>query len=222
LERCSKAKEDINAGRAGRKRKGLKFMKIGRILFVGVAIVFLGISLGYRQGIAAGEKQIAPAKVAIVDVTKVLQNSQKHKQWQDKMTQDETQMKAEFQKAQKDLEALQANLNLLKVGSKDYVDTMKKFLDDKSLLDAKDKFYQAKVDMEMQQWTESLYTKMLDITAKIAQKKGVDIVLAQEQLDLPAASLRDFMLSIRTKKVLYNNAQIDITSDVLAALDEAQ
>lgn len=197
-------------------------MKIGRILFVGVAIVFLGISLGYRQGIAAGEKQIAPAKVAIVDVTKVLQNSQKHKQWQDKMTQDETQMKAEFQKAQKDLEALQANLNLLKVGSKDYVDTMKKFLDDKSLLDAKDKFYQAKVDMEMQQWTESLYTKMLDITAKIAQKKGVDIVLAQEQLDLPAASLRDFMLSIRTKKVLYNNAQIDITSDVLAALDEAQ
>jgi len=205
----------------GRKKKGLERMRLSRILFIGIAIAVLGISLGYRQGIAAGEKQIAPAKVAIVDVTKVLQNSQKHKQWQDKMTQDETQMKAEFQKAQKDLEALQANLNLLKVGSKDYVDTMKKFLDDKSLLDAKDKFYQAKVDMEMQQWTESLYTKMLDITAKIAQKKGVDIVLAQEN-DLPSSSLRDFMLNIRTKKVLYNNAQLDITNEVLAALDEAQ
>jgi Skp family chaperone for outer membrane proteins len=194
-------------------------MKLGRSLFIGFAITVLGISLGYRQGIAASDK-IVPAKVAIVDVTKVLQNSQKHKQWQEKMTKEEEQVKAEFQKAQKDLEALQANLNLLKIGSKDYVDAMKEFLDKKSLLDAKDKFYQAKVDMEMQQWTESLYTQMLDITAKIAQKKGLDIVLAQEQLDLPAASLRDFMLSMRTKKVLYCNAQIDITSEVLAALDE--
>ena len=194
-------------------------MKLSRILFIGFAITVLAISFGYRQGIAAGDK-IAPAKVAIVDVTKVLQNSQKHKQWQDKMTKDEEQMKAEFQKAQKDLEALQANLNLLKVGSKDYIDNMKDFLDKKSLLDAKDKFYQEKVNIEMQQWTEALYTQMLDITAKIAQKKGVDIVLAQEQLDLPAASLRDFMLSIRTKKVLYNNAQLDITNEVLAALDE--
>jgi Skp family chaperone for outer membrane proteins len=204
----------------GRKKKGLKRMKLGRILFIGFAITVLGISLGYRQGIAAGEKQIAPAKVAIVDVTKVLQNSQKHKQWQDKMTKDEAQMKAEFQKAQKDLEALQANLNLLKIGSKDYIDNMKDFLDKKSLLDAKDKFYQEKVNIEMQQWTEALYTQMLDITAKIAQKKGLDIVLAQEQLDLPSASLRDFMLSMRTKKVLYNNAQLDITNEVLAALDE--
>jgi Skp family chaperone for outer membrane proteins len=194
-------------------------MKLGRILFIGFAIAVLGISFGYRQGIAASDK-IAPAKVVIVDVTKVLKNSQKHKQWQDKMAKDEEQMKAEFQKAQKDLEALQANLNLLKVGSKDYIDAMKDFLDKKSLLDAKDKFYQEKVNIEMQQWTESLYTKMLDITAKIAQKKGVDIVLAQEELDFPSPSLQAFMTTMRTKKVLYNNAQLDITNEVLAALDE--
>ncbi len=196
-------------------------MKLSRILFIGFAIAVLGISLGYRQGVAAGDK-IAPAKVAIVDVTKVLQNSKKHKQWQEKMTKDEEQMKAEFQKSQKELEALKANLDLLKVGSKDYIDAMKDFLDKKSLLDAKDKFYQEKINIEMQQWTESLYTRMLEITATIAQKKGIDIVLAQEQLELPSPSLRDFMLSMRTKKVLYCNPQIDITDSVLAALDETQ
>jgi Skp family chaperone for outer membrane proteins len=209
------------AGPVGREKKGLKHMKLGRVLLLGFVITVLAVSLGYRQGIAASDK-IAPAKVAIVDVTKVLQNSQKHKQWQEKMTADETQMKAEFQRSQKELESLKANLDLLKIGSKDYIDAMKDFLDKKSLLDAKDKFYQEKVNIEMQQWTESLYTKMLEVTATLAQKKGLDIVLAQEQLDLPAASLRDFMLSMRTKKVLYNTAQIDITDEVLVLLDEAK
>lgn len=197
-------------------------MKLNRLLIIGFVITVIAISFGYRQGIAAGEKQIAPSKVAIVDVTKVLQNSKKHKQWQEKMTKDEEQMKAEFEKAKKELEVLQANLNLLKSGSKDYVDAMKEFLDKKGLLEAKDKFYQEKINMEMQQWTESLYVQMLDVTAKVAQKKGIDIVLAQEQLDLPSPSLRDFMLSMRTKKVLYCSTQMDITDEVLALLDEVK
>jgi Skp family chaperone for outer membrane proteins len=197
-------------------------MKTNKLLLIGFIITVIAISFGYRQGMAAGEKQIVPSKVAIVDVTKVLQNSKKHKQWQEKMTKNEGQMKAEFDKAKIDMDTLQKGMNSLKVGSKDYVDAMREFLDKKALLEAKDKFYQEKINMEMQQWTESLYVQMLDITAKVAQKKGIDIVLAQEQLDLPSPSLRDFMLSIRTKKVLYCGTQLDITDEVLALLDEVQ
>ena len=67
-------------------------MKLGRMVFVGCVVMILALSFGYRQGIAAGEKQIEPSKDAIVDVTKVLQNSKKHKQWQEKMTKEEEQM----------------------------------------------------------------------------------------------------------------------------------
>jgi Skp family chaperone for outer membrane proteins len=197
-------------------------MKLNQMLLAGVIVVAVCLSFGYRQGVAAGEKQIAPAKIAVVDVTKVLQNSKKHKAWQEKMTAEETTMKAEFQKDKKALEALQANMDLLKTNTKDYVDAMKEFLDKKSLLEAKDKFYQEKVNMEMQQWTESLYTQMLAVIKEVAQKKELDVVLAQEQLDLPAASLRDFMLSIRTKKVLYCGDQVDITEEVLSALDASK
>lgn len=197
-------------------------MKFGKIVFIGVCIAVLCLSFGYRQGVAASGTQIAPAKVAVVDVTKVLQNSKKHKAWQDKMTAEETQMKAEFQKDKKALESIQANMDVLKPGTPDYVNTMKEFLDKKGLLEAKDKFYQEKVNLEMQQWTEGLYVQMLDITKKIAQQKGLDLVLAQEELDVPAASLRDFMLNIRTKKVLYAAEQMDITDEVLTALDETK
>ncbi len=197
-------------------------MKLSKMLLAGAIVVVLCLSFGYRQGVAAGEKQIAPARIAVVDVTKVLQNSKKHKAWQEKMTAEETVMKAEFQKDKKALEALQASMDVLKAGSKDYVDAMKDFLDKKGLLEAKDKFYQEKVNMEMQQWTESLYTQMLTFIQEIAQKKGLDIVLAQEQLDLPSPSLRDFMLSIRTKKVLYCGDQVDITEEVMSALDASK
>jgi len=115
-------------------------MKLNQMLLAGVIVVAVCLSFGYRQGVAAGEKQIAPAKIAVVDVTKVLQNSKKHKAWQEKMTAEETTMKAEFQKDKKALEALQANMDLLKTNTKDYVDAMKEFLDKKSLLEAKAKF----------------------------------------------------------------------------------
>jgi|FrelakmetLWP11LW_1041352.scaffolds.fasta_scaffold05747_3 Skp family chaperone for outer membrane proteins len=197
-------------------------MKFGKIVFIGVCFVILALSFGYRQGVAAGEKQIAPAKVAVVDVTKILMNSKKHKAWQEKFDEQSTQMKAEFQKDKKALESIQANMEVFKPGTVDYVNTMKEFLDKKGLLEAKDKFYQEKVNMEMLQWTESLYFKMLDITKQIAQKKGVDLVLSQEQVETSSPSLRDFMLNIRVKKVLYSADQIDITDEVLAALDEAK
>jgi Skp family chaperone for outer membrane proteins len=197
-------------------------MKLGQIALIGVVVAILSLSFGYRQGMAAGEQQIAPAKVGVVDVTKVLQNSKKHKAWQDKMTKEEELAKAEFKEDKATLDKLQLQMENLKAGSKDYMDAMKEFLNKKSLLESKDKYYQEKVNVEMQQWTESLYTKMLEITKTVADKKGLDLVLAQEQLDLPAASLRDFMLSIRTKKVLYNKESLDITDEVLTALDEAK
>lgn len=197
-------------------------MKFGKIAVFSVCVAILALSFGYRQGVAAGEKQIAPAKVAIVNVTKVLQNSKKHKAWQDKMTEQETQMKAEFQKDKKAMESIQANMDVLKPGTVDYVNAMKDFLDRKGLLEAKDKFYNEKINLEMLQWTESLYVQMLDVVKQIAQQKGLDLVVSQEDLETPSPSLRDFMLNIRTKKVLYHADQMDITEDVLAALDQTK
>jgi len=111
-------------------------MKLSKMLLAGAIVVVLCLSFGYRQGVAAGEKQIAPARIAVVDVTKVLQNSKKHKACHEKLTAEETVIKAEFQKDKKALEALQAGMDVLKAGSKDYVDAMKDFLDKKGLLEA--------------------------------------------------------------------------------------
>ena len=195
-------------------------MRFGKMLTLTTAAVVC-LALGYQGGFAA-DKKIGPAKVAIVNVSKVLQTSQKHKQWQATMQASEIQMKAEFQKIRKELEALKANLDLLKAGSADYLKVMGDYLDKQGQMDAKNKYYEEKVNLEMQQWTERLYTQLLEVISQIAQQQGLDVVLAQEELDLPAPSVRDFMLTIKTKKVLYNNSQIDITDQVLVVLDKPE
>jgi len=194
-------------------------MTMKNVIITAVLCAVICLFAGYQQGVAAGDKVVMPAKVGVVEIAKVLQNCKKHTAWLTKMKGEQDRLKAEFQKTQKELETLQASMELYKVGSDDYIKTMGEFLDKKGLLESKNKFYEEKSNLQLQQWTEALYTDVLKVITKVGQQKGLDLILSQEQLDLPAPSLRDFMLNIRTKKVLYNTEALDITADVLAAVD---
>jgi Skp family chaperone for outer membrane proteins len=96
---------------------------------------------------------------------------------------------------------------------------MNTYMERRAAADAKNKYYEQEMTLKVQRWTESLYQDIRTITAQVAQARGVDIVLATEELSFPAASVRDLLLSIKTDKVLYNNSDLDITDEVLAQLD---
>ncbi len=183
-----------------------------------MALIAAATAVVLRQTTAQADAA-GPAKVAVVDVTKVLESSKKHQAWKDKMEKEQEQMKAEFAKMKSDLESLQQNIKLRKVGSDDYINLSSQFVEKKAIMEAKNAFYEEKVTSQMQNWTEDLYKTLMIVVDRVAQQKGIDLVLAKEQLDLPAPSLRDFMLTIKTKKVLYNDNKLDITAEVLAALD---
>jgi Skp family chaperone for outer membrane proteins len=157
--------------------------------------------------------------VAVVDVTRVLENSKKHQAWKDRMEKEQEQMKSEFTQLRTELDALEQNIKLRNRGSEDYIKLTSQYVEKKAILEAKNAFYEEKVTSQMQNWTEELYKTLMVVVERVAQQKGVDMVLAKEQLDLPSPSLRDFMLTIKTKKVLYNDTKLDITAEVLTALD---
>lgn len=179
------------------------------------AVVATGL---LRQGTLQADATGA-AKVAVVDVTRVLEQSKKHQAWKDKMEKEQEQMKAEFTAMQSELQSLEDNIKLRTRGSEDFIKLTGQFVEKKAIMEAKNAFYEEKVTGQMQTWTEDLYKTLMIVVDRVAQQKGIDIVLAKEQLDLPAPSLRDFMLTIKTKKVLYNDPKMDITAEVLAVLD---
>ncbi|MBP8604491.1 MAG: OmpH family outer membrane protein [Phycisphaerae bacterium] len=197
-------------------------MKNAKLMYTFSAVAIV-VSLGiYRQAHLDAAAAAAPAKIGVVNVTQVLENCAKHKQWQEKMQSERTAMENEYKKMKDELDALQANLKLRTPGSEDALRLQSEMLEKKALMDAKDEFYRTKVESEMQRWTESLYQKLLTVVQDVAKTKGLDMVIADEQLDLPAPSLRDFMLTVKTKKLLYRSEQYDLTAEVLAALDKAQ
>lgn len=197
----------------------MKTSKQVTVLLAGAAVL-AGV---YQYGtLNAAESAIGPAKIAVVNVTEVLENSQKHKDWQAKMQAERATMESEFTRMKTELEAMQANLKLLTPGSVDHLKLQSDMLEKDAVMKAKDEFYRSKVESEMQRWTEELYQKMLTVVDEVAKQKGVDMVMTDESLDLPAPSLRDFMLTIKTKKMLYHSPQYDITTEVLEALNKAK
>lgn len=180
------------------------------------------IMWAFQCGTLDAADSASPAKIGVIKVTDVLENCQQHKDWQAKMQAERGEMEKEFTRMKTELEALQANLKLLTPGSVDYLKLQGDMLEKKALMEAKDEFYRGKVEAEMQRWTEELYQKLLKIVEKLAEDKGLDMVMTDESLDLPAPSLRDFMLTIKTKKMLYFNPKYDITTAALEAMNKTE
>ena len=186
-----------------------------------VAAVILLVMMGvYQQGKLGAYSATSAPKIGVVNVTKVLENSQKHKKWQEKMQAEQTQTREQFTKMEQEIEALQANLKLRTPGSEDFLKLREEMAEKNALLEAKTDAYRARIEAQMQTWTESLYQEMLKVTEQVAKDKGLDMIIADELMDLPSPSLRDFMLTIKTKKMIYYNAKFDLTDEVLAALDK--
>ncbi len=195
-------------------------MKHSKTTILAVAVALL-VSLGaYQQGKLNADSSIKPAKIGVVDVTKVLEESASNKQWQEKMQQEQTDTKNDFNQMRTEVEAIQANLKLRTPGTEDFLKLRQEMVEKGAMLDAKNKFYQDKVTFEMQRWTEELYQQLLKVISDVAKDKGLDMVIADEALLLPSPSLQDFMLTVKTRKLLYHNSQYDLTEEVLAALDK--
>jgi Skp family chaperone for outer membrane proteins len=195
-------------------------MKNSKATILVVSVTLLVLLGAYQQGKLDADSAVKPAKIAVVDVTKVLENSARNKQWQEKMQQEQTNTKNEFNQMRTEVEAIQANLKLRTPGTEDFFKLRQEMVEKGAMLEAKNKFYQDKVTFQMQQWTEDLYQQLLKVVSDIAKDKGLDMVIADEALFLPSPSLQDFMLTVKTRKLLYHNSQYDLTDEVLAALDK--
>ena len=194
----------------------MRFRKVLIVVVLGsIALAFLS----YERGLAAVRKEITPARIGVVSVNRILTNSKKHAQWQEKMAVEDKTARAEVEKLGKELEAVQADMATRKVGSNDYMKLMRQSVDKEAAYEARKRSYERETSLKVQMWTESLYRDVLAVVSTVAKEKGLDIVVAKEEVEFPSAGIRDLMLSIRTNTVLYHSEHMDITNEVLAVLD---
>jgi Skp family chaperone for outer membrane proteins len=180
----------------------------------------VSLFVGYDHGIASSKPQIAPAKVAVVNIDSIFVKSKKHAQWKQKMEEKDSSVRAEMQKAAAEIDLLRKDMDTRKVGSEDYLKLAREGAQKKAMLEANEKYYEQEINLKIQQWTETIYKEVISAIEKVAKERNLDVVLASEELN--DISSRELMSFIRTSKVLYHNKQLDITADVLAVLDAAK
>ena len=172
-------------------------------------LVLLGV---YQQGKLNASAQIQPAKIGIVNMTRVFEESAMNQKWKAKMQQDQTDTRNEMKKMQAELDAIQANLKLRTPGSDEYLKLRQEMIEKKSLLEAHDTMYREKVNYQLQQLAEDFHAKLLAVCERVAKEKGLDIIATDE--------LADFVQMTKSKVLLYHNSQYDLTDEVLAIMDK--
>jgi len=70
----------------------------------------------------------------------------------------------------------------------------------------------------------NLFNKIEEATSDVAKQKNLDIVLVDSKLELPKEGLEKIQLDqlrmmINQRVVIFNNGRLDITNEVLAAVD---
>lgn len=168
---------------------------------------------------SARDDSFEPVKVGVVSMRRVFENNKKNVSWNEEMDKEREQLLAELRKMQSQIEADSADMATRKKGSEDYQNLRSQVVEKRAMLEARQKLYEQQLLEKEKQWTENLYEQILEVIKRVAQDKGLDIVLAKEEFNFPAESTNELLLTIKTSKVLYHGQQLDITNDVLAAVD---
>ncbi|MDD5457963.1 MAG: OmpH family outer membrane protein [Phycisphaerae bacterium] len=199
-------------------------MKRRNVALTGIiSIIVLAIALGTNGAEAEKQQeQKGCLKIGVVNIRSLFENSKRHEKYQTEASAEQNRIVAELEQLGKEIDAGKTGLRAFKEGSDDYMNSVRELLNKQAKLEAEQEFYKQRFKENDKAWTENFYIDIMKQVEAVASKKGLDLVLEKDQIQLPAENANDLMLAIRTHKILYCGGCIDITGDVLAALDSME
>lgn len=181
-----------------------------------VAVV-LALSMGY--GLQANSGTIPLDKVGVVSLLRVMQESQKNAVQMQGLQMERAQHQTELQTLSQELETDQGMLQTLLPGSEDHLKLLKTVFDKQATLESRKQYYQQLLGAKERDVTEKVYRQALEATSRVAEARGLTLVLEQSAPEFPIPGER-LLLSISSYKVLYSKGCVDITDAVLAEVDK--
>jgi len=163
-------------------------------------------------------------KICVCNPMKVLQQMQEFKDLEAKTKADQQQVMAQMKQKKDDITAKQEALNLLLPDSPQYAqqneDLLKASIDYKNSAD----LAQAHFVREEKNHIKALFDKVQAAAGKVAQAKGYNLVISSHQPEIENVDNIDVQnltaALLIQRVVLYSDPKLDITEDVLVALDK--
>ena len=186
------------------------------------ALALVAGALAYNVSAQTGPAGAPPAtRVAVCDIVQVFNNYQRAKDLTNDLNKKREEVKAEDEKRQKAIEALQMEVEQLKIGSSEYEkrqsELQQKVIERKTWRE----FQDAQALREHTRLTRDMYEEMVGMVSAVAREEGYHLVLYTEHGDIPAENTQETLRQIERRKVLYSDPSIDLSEKVLMRLNGA-
>jgi Skp family chaperone for outer membrane proteins len=181
---------------------------------VGLVVLSVGYS-GHAQAPAVDPL----SRIGVVSVMKILRDCQRQSAHEKEVAAEQDRLSAELSEMNQKLARENDQLKTFKPGTPEHLDLYKAMAEGQGRLRALQEYYQNASTLKDKQWTEQLFKEVVEATAKIAEQKGLALVLERTEPEYPIPAER-FFLAVGSYKVLYAKGCTDLTAEVQAAIDK--
>lgn len=194
-------------------------MNVARTVRLAALTLVVALALNLSP---ARAQSAQPTKVATANPAKVFQQLQ---ETTDLKAAIENKLKVfeqqKFEKQQK-LKELEAQRNLLKPDAPAYQDKQRELLQASMEFQVWGQMFQADLQREQKMQMKTLFDKITASVTEVATQKGIDLVIAEQRPELDnidQLNIDQVRALLSTRNVLFSVPQIDISNDVIAAMD---
>ncbi|HEY8668130.1 MAG TPA: OmpH family outer membrane protein [Tepidisphaeraceae bacterium] len=175
--------------------------------------------------VPAAQAQEAPAKIAVVNTAKVLEDMKETKDLMADMGKENDRLKAEDEVRRKKVQAFQSERDSIKADQPQYATKNEEFLKAAIEYEAWGKITQAAVQRDQKLKLKMLFDRIAVTVTEIAKAKGLDLVIVDQHTDVDERSIdkvstEQLRALLNQRNVLYVTSRLDISAEVLARLDE--
>jgi len=196
-------------------------MKTTRFIITVAAVLLCAAMLGGHLNAQGRPAATARCQVAVCNVVQILNNYQKAQDLKAKLNDQLKETDAESEKRGQAIEEIRKELRGLKVGSKEYED---RFCEIQRLTINRAAWLEYKNSATERYYcrlTKEMYAEVRKTIAAVAKRRGLGVVLYIQRDPLAANKMRELLGEISRRKILYSDPSVDITDEVLSALNEA-
>ena len=197
-------------------------------MIIGVVLSILVLTLfGYEYSQADKDKNGSPVQVGVVSIREIFEKCSQKVEFENKLSAEGERLIQELKGFEQEIQDDKLALGKRKEGSTDFMDMMQEIMLKEAKLEAKREFYKQDITLKKIRSQEKIYINILSAITKVAKDKELDIVLNRDDnylnrddIDQVVLSPSDFMFTTETHKMLYFSEDLDITDEVLNALEE--
>ena len=195
---------------------------IMKLTFVRVPIMCIAFAL--LAGLICTNMNLANAeaeefKIGIVDISSVFEKYQKRIDLDQELKEQEKGFQDEINKKRKEIIDLDEETQLLDLGSESR-NSNENLLERKNVeLEGYAKFAERQLLKKYKDFFENIYQEVVQKVEEIGKQEGFDLVIKKEESDVKSGKISDLQFKIGIRTVLYHSDSVDITLDVIDALN---